>query len=129
MPTISKPMDKLELPIKLQKCTCGVSPKKILKTDLGGLVMAEWWLNSNHHCSLQTTSFEVFYCYKPPMLLNYIPRFTLNQVVENHLKHRTKILQNNIQNLLKVQNRPKIQADKRRKDKKYKEGDWVYLKH
>jgi LytS/YehU family sensor histidine kinase len=63
------------------------------------------------------------------MLLNYVPRFTLNQVVENHLKHRTKILQNNIQNLLKVQNKPKIQADKRRKDKKYKEGDWVYLKH
>lgn len=42
-------------------------------------------------------------------------------MVEDHLKHRTKILQSNIQNILKAQNRLKIQADKKKDKKIYKE--------
>jgi Integrase zinc binding domain/Integrase core domain/Chromo (CHRromatin Organisation MOdifier) domain len=92
------------------------------------IAMAEWWYNTNYHSSLKTTPFEALYGYQPPQLnMGTIPK-SINQTVNEVLvewQQTAKVLK---ENLIKAQNRMKRFADKKRSERTFQEGDWVYLK-
>jgi RNase H-like domain found in reverse transcriptase/Reverse transcriptase (RNA-dependent DNA polymerase)/Integrase zinc binding domain/Retroviral aspartyl protease/Integrase core domain/Retrotransposon gag protein/Chromo (CHRromatin Organisation MOdifier) domain len=92
------------------------------------IAMAEFWYNTNYHSSLKITPFEALYGYPPPQLgLGTAPK-SINQAVNELLEERqqtTKVLK---EQLLRAQNRMKKFADRRRSERTYQIGDWVYLK-
>ncbi|KAL6514874.1 hypothetical protein OROGR_020453 [Orobanche gracilis] len=105
---------------------CFVRPKP--KQWLEWLSWAEFCLNSNFNVSTGMTPFRALYGRDPPILIKagIIP-FKVEEV--NQLFHkRDSILDELKQNLLKAQDRMKVQADKRRREIDFHEGDWVYLK-
>jgi hypothetical protein len=92
------------------------------------LPMAEWWYNTNHHSSTGFTPFEAVYGYPPPSLLSYVPGTSANTVVDSQLRDRTTIITLLKEHLQQAQNRMKNQADKKRTERVFVEGDWVYLR-
>jgi hypothetical protein len=90
--------------------------------------LAEWWYNTNFHTSLNITPFEALYGYASPQLaLGTVPKGN-NQAVSGVLNERVQAARILKDQLLKAQNRMKKFADKRRLDRQFLVGDWVYLK-
>jgi Chromo (CHRromatin Organisation MOdifier) domain len=90
--------------------------------------LAEWWYNTNFHTSIQLTPFEALYGYPLPQLsLGVIPRSS-NQAVNEVLADRQSTLKVLKQHLTKAQERMKRYADRKRTERKFQLGDWVYLK-
>lgn len=90
--------------------------------------LAEWWYNTNFHTALQTTPFEALYGYVPPHLpMGSIPKSS-NPAVEQVLRDRQEAVKLLKIQLTKAQERMKHYADKRRSERKFQFGDWVYLK-
>ncbi|KAD2805602.1 hypothetical protein E3N88_38979 [Mikania micrantha] len=90
--------------------------------------LAEWWYNTTFHSSLGMTPFEALYGFPPPLHIPYLPKDSGDKEVDEVMKDReaaTAVLK---QSLLQAQNRMKQQADKRRTDREYEKGMWVYLK-
>lgn len=92
------------------------------------LFLAEYWYNTTFHSALGRTPFEVIY--------GTLPReFGVTQVdqctvpdLETWLKEREIMMDLLQQQLKNAQDRMKRQADKKRTDKEFAVGDWVYLK-
>lgn len=92
------------------------------------LALAEYWYNTNWHSSLGKSPFEVLYGHEPR-------HFGISNVqtsdipdLESWLEERksmTTLLQ---QQLLRVQQRMKSQADKNRSERSFAVGDFVWLK-
>ncbi|XP_018849027.1 uncharacterized protein LOC109012047 [Juglans regia] len=74
------------------------------------------------------TPFQALYGYPPPQLLSYIPGTSSKQTVDQTLQNRDQILKLLKENLESARNRMKIQADKHRTERKFEEGDLVYLR-
>ena len=106
------------------RCSAGDQPK----TWFRWLSLAEWWYNSNHHSAIQLTPFEALYGYPPPIHLPYLPESSNVQQVEVQLQDRESMLQLLKHHLQRAQSRMKMQADKRRVDRQFEMGAWVYLK-
>ncbi|XP_019246564.1 PREDICTED: uncharacterized protein LOC109226226 [Nicotiana attenuata] len=89
--------------------------------------LAEFWYNSNYHSSLKVTPFKVMYGYDPPQLsfelVSQNPIASINQVLKER-QLMTKILNGNLE---KAQNKIKL-LDKKRTEREFEAGDWVFLK-
>ncbi|KAK9684756.1 hypothetical protein RND81_10G229800 [Saponaria officinalis] len=88
----------------------------------------EFWYNTLYHSSLKVTPFEVLYGQPPPLHLPYLPGESKVDSVDRTLLDREEALQLIRMNLARAQNRMKQQANKRRSDREFKVGDYVYLK-
>ncbi|XP_078173973.1 uncharacterized protein LOC144567682 [Carex rostrata] len=72
--------------------------------------------------------FQALYGYEPPQLgSTSIPKGPV-EAVNTYLRDRQEALHQLKANLVKAQARSKQFADKNRSERKFKEGDWVYLK-
>src|SRR5664279_537493 len=92
------------------------------------LTLAEWWYNTTYHSAIKMSPFQALYGYEPPQLgLGSAPRSSV-EAVNSLLKDRQETLRQLKANLNKAQARNKQFADKNRSERKFKEGDWVYLK-
>ena len=56
------------------------------------LPLAEWWYNTSHHSSINTSLFEALYGYAPPLHLPYLPGETCNDTVDRSLQKREEML-------------------------------------
>ncbi|KAA8514829.1 hypothetical protein F0562_018008 [Nyssa sinensis] len=74
------------------------------------------------------TPFEMVYGQEPPRLLPYEPGATTVQAVEDEMRSRDFILTLARENLQEAQTRMKLYADKKRTEREYNVGDWVYLR-
>jgi len=92
------------------------------------LHLAEFWYNSSWHSALDRSPFEVLYGYSPRYFgidaIDACPSVELTDWLEDKL-----VMQNLIkQHLLLAQRCMKDQADKKRSERTFQTGDWVYLK-
>ena len=92
------------------------------------LSAAEWWYNTNFHSGLQCTPFEALYGYTPPQLSIGPLLETVVQAAEDVVMHRQQFLHLLKDNLATAQARMKFFADKRRNEREFAVGDWLYLK-
>lgn len=92
------------------------------------LPAAEWWYNTNFHTGLRYTPFEALYGCSPPQLSIGTLLETVVQAAEDAVMHRHQFLQLLKDNLATAQARMKFFADKKRTEREFLVGDWVYLK-
>jgi Integrase core domain/Chromo (CHRromatin Organisation MOdifier) domain len=106
------------------RCMVFQKPKDWIKW----VPLAEWWYNINYHSALHTTPFEALYGYSPPQLsLGSVPK-SPNQAVNDLLVERQSTIRVLREQLLRAQDRMKRFADKKRSERSFQVGDWVYLK-
>ena len=92
------------------------------------LYLAEFWFNTNFHSSLKLTPFEALYGYPPSKLVDYVPGTTRVAAVDLLLQDRQQLFSLLKTNLAAAQERMKWFADKKRVDRSFAVGDWVYLR-
>ncbi|XP_026433078.1 uncharacterized protein LOC113330486 [Papaver somniferum] len=92
------------------------------------LSLAEWWYNTNYHSSLKMTSFTALYGYIPPHIALPMEVTSSVAAVEDFLKERSAMLDILKETLSKNQEMMKIFADKKRTDRFFEVGDYVFLK-
>lgn len=102
----------------------GDKPKEWMKW----LSLAEYWYNTNLHSAIQTTPFEVVYGQPPPIHVPYVSGDSLVAMVDRTLTAREQAIKLLKFHLKRAQDRMKYMANKKRSDKEYEEGSWVYLK-
>ena len=83
---------------------------------------------THFHTATQATPYEVVYYQKPPIHLPYLPGESPNAVVDMSMQKREEILKILRGNLERAQHRMKMQAEKRRFERQFVLGDWVWLK-
>lgn len=93
------------------------------------LSLAEWWYNTTFHTAIRTTPYEIVYGQTPPLHLSYLPGESSSSVVDRSLQKREEVINMLKFHLLRAQNRMKQYADAKRSPRKFKVGDYVYLKH
>ncbi|KAJ1699965.1 hypothetical protein LUZ63_008477 [Rhynchospora breviuscula] len=92
------------------------------------LPLAEWWYNTSHHSAIQTTPFQALYGYAPTQIPMGQPPKSQIEAVNRVFRERHELnlqLRNQIK---KAHERMKKFANKKRSERKFKIGDWVYLK-
>ena len=90
--------------------------------------MVEWWYNTSYHTAIQMTPFEALYGQAPPQLGMGPYTKAKVAVVGDYLKERHKVDTILKQNLKQTQERMKKYADKRRSERRFDIGNWVYLR-
>jgi hypothetical protein len=92
------------------------------------LSLAEFWYNTNHYSAHNKTPFEVLYGHAPRHFGIAHEHQCKVLDVEQWLTDRVEMGNLIKQNLLQAQARMKAQADKKRQEREFQVGDWVYLK-
>lgn len=92
------------------------------------LPWAEYWYNTSYQTSAGMTPFRVLYGRDPPGLVPYTAVGDDHPLISQWLSQREKILSQLKRNLLKAQIRMKNNADKKRSEVAFTEGDWVFVK-
>ena len=92
------------------------------------LPWAEYWYNTSHHSSLNTSPFEIMYGRPPPTLHPYDVGVAQNEEVEREMKAREEALSKAKRKLEKAQERMKKRYDERRREEMFEPGEYVYLK-
>lgn len=92
------------------------------------LPLAEFWFNTNFHTSIKLTPFEALYGYPPPRVMDYVPSTTQVGAMDLLLRDRQQLLSLLKHNLTTSQERRKWYANKKRVDRSFNVGDWVYLR-
>jgi len=92
------------------------------------LPWAQFWYNSSHHQSLGMTPFQAVFGRLPPSISPYIEDGRDPSQLRDSLKQRDQLLSQLKANLLKAQHYMKMQADRKRRDLQFKEGDLVLVK-
>ncbi|KAM2118243.1 hypothetical protein ACFX1R_011686 [Malus domestica] len=106
------------------RCFVGGQPRKWVQW----LPWAEWCFNTSFHTSTKHTPFEIVYGYPPPQVIPYEMGTTKMETVEQELMNRDKVLLILKNNLMVAQNRMKQYTDKKRTERYFEVGDFVYLK-
>ncbi|WVZ85511.1 hypothetical protein U9M48_032433 [Paspalum notatum var. saurae] len=92
------------------------------------LSLAEFWYNTSYHSTLDKTPFEVIYACTPRHLgIDRVEACAIPDL-ETWLSQRNLMVQLLQQQLVRVQQRQKHQADKGRSERVFQVGDLVYLK-
>ncbi|XP_078170149.1 uncharacterized protein LOC144564426 [Carex rostrata] len=92
------------------------------------LPLAEWWYNTTFHSATKLTPFGALYGYPPPQFSMSSAPKSVVESVNLLLKDRQQALSQLKANLAKAQNRIKQFADRKRSERSFEKGDWVYLK-
>lgn len=90
------------------------------------LPWAEYWYNTNFHVSTGSTPFHTVYGRSPPNLSRFLPGEVKVEVVRLELQDRDEALRQLKYHLTKAQAQMKIQADKKRVDRMFDVGEWVF---
>jgi len=88
----------------------------------------EWWYNTNYHTFTRKTPYEILYGVVPPIHIPYTPKDSPVEVVDHYLTQREDMFKLIRSNLMQSQNRMAQQANKKRSERMFSEGDLVYLK-
>jgi len=72
--------------------------------------------------------FQALYEIPPPRLISYIPGTTANAEVDHRLRSREEVLSLLKENLWNAQEWMKLYADRKRSERVFQVGDWVFLK-
>lgn len=92
------------------------------------LSLAEFWSNTSYHSTLKTTPFEVLYGHKPRFFGIHNVADEAMTDVATWTRDRANMVSLLRQHLNRARQYMKEQADKKRSDRVFAEGDWVYLK-
>jgi hypothetical protein len=92
------------------------------------LSLAQWWYNSSHHSTLGMSPFQALYGYAPPQREWLVQEPTLVAAVEAVLQKRANMDHTLKKQLETARNKMKQMADKKRTEREFEEGDWVFLK-
>lgn len=92
------------------------------------LPLAEFWYNTNFHTGANATPYEILYGQPPPLHLPYLPGESNVAAVDRSMTARETAIQLLKHHLSRAQNRMKQITDKRRSDRQFREGEYVYLK-
>ena len=106
------------------RCFSSPWPKEWVKW----ISWAEYCYNTSVHMTTKKTPFEVVYGRPPPNLLSYVAGKTRTEAVEKELIARDEVLKALRENILLAQSRMKFYADKKRRDRSFEVGEWVYLR-
>ncbi|KAL4575440.1 hypothetical protein LXL04_022283 [Taraxacum kok-saghyz] len=89
---------------------------------------AEFWHNTTHHTSTNTTPFEIVYGRPPPTIFRYAPEEIKCEAVQQELQDRDEAIKQLKYHLLRAQSQMKSTPDKHRRDVEFQVGEWVFLK-
>jgi hypothetical protein len=92
------------------------------------LPLAEFWYNSSYHTAIGCSPFKVLYGYDPMFAATIVLSEEKDQSVHDLLMERQQCSEILKSRLAATHNRMKIQADKRRSDRVFQEGELVLLK-
>lgn len=105
------------------RCYAGAKPGRWSQW----LALVEWWYNTNYHSATKFSLFEALYGYAPPRFLSYISGTIANDSLDQHLRTWEHILTILKENLKLTQSRMKQYADIHKTERKFEEGNCVYL--
>jgi hypothetical protein len=106
------------------RCFIGDQPR----TWVIWLAWAEYWFNTSYHATTEKTPYEIVYGRKPPVITRWIQGETRVEAVQKELLDRDEALRQLRAQLLRAQDRMKHQADKKRCDRSFEIGEWVFVK-
>ncbi|KAL4562985.1 hypothetical protein LXL04_027016 [Taraxacum kok-saghyz] len=89
---------------------------------------AEFWHNTTHHTSTNTTPFEIVYGRPPPTLFRYAPEEIKCEAVQQELQDKDEVIKQLKFHQLRAQSQMKSTTDKHRRDVEFQIGEWVFLK-
>ncbi|KAL5788539.1 hypothetical protein ACOSP7_005488 [Xanthoceras sorbifolium] len=89
---------------------------------------AEYWYNTTHYASINTSLFELVYGRPPPVLSAKERGTTRNEEIEQELITRDEMLKRAKKELEKAQARMKKYYDLGRRNVEFEPGDYAYLK-
>lgn len=92
------------------------------------LPLAEFWYNTSFHSSANMSPYEAVYGQPPPQHLPYVPGESKVAVVAQNLQEREKMLLILKFHLLRAQHRMLQSANKKRSDRSFQIGDFVFVK-
>jgi hypothetical protein len=92
------------------------------------LPLAEFWYNTSYHTSIGCSPFKVLYGYDPVFAAAPVLTDEGDTTVHDLLTERQQCSEILKTRLAAAQNRMKIQADKKRSDRVFQEGEMVLLK-
>ncbi|PNX97977.1 hypothetical protein L195_g021217, partial [Trifolium pratense] len=98
------------------------------KTWANWIFWAEYWFNTSYHATTGQTPFEIVYGRAPPVITRWIQGETRVEAVQRELLDRDEAIRQLRQQLLRAQDRMKQQADKRRCERSFEVGEWVFVK-
>lgn len=89
---------------------------------------AEYWFNTSYHAATGHTPFEMVYGRPPPVITRWVQGETRVEAVQRELLDRDEALKQLREQLLRAQVRMKQIADKKRCDRSFEVGEWVFVK-
>lgn len=98
------------------------------KTWVHWVPWAEYWFNTTYHASTGKTPFEVVYGRTPPTITRWIQGEVRVEAVQKELLDRDEAIKQLKVHLLRAQDRMKQFADKKRCDRSFSIGEWVFVK-
>ncbi|WJX50794.1 hypothetical protein P8452_37049 [Trifolium repens] len=98
------------------------------KTWVLWIPWAEYWFNTTYHASTGKTPFEVVYGRTPPTMVRWIQGEIRVEAVQKELLDRDEAIKQLKAHLGKAQERMKNFADKKRCDRSFAIGEWVFVK-
>ncbi|MCH79447.1 Ty3/gypsy retrotransposon protein [Trifolium medium] len=98
------------------------------KTWVAWIHWAEFWFNTNFHSTTGKTPFEIVYGRLPPHVTRWVLGETRVEAVQRDLIDRDEALRQLRHQLLRAQEKMKNQADRKRVERSFMVGEWVFVK-
>jgi hypothetical protein len=98
------------------------------KTWGNWLAWAEYWFNTSFNASTGRTPYEIVYGRVPPTITRWVQGETRVAAVQKELLDRDEALKQLREQLMRAQYRMKQLADRKRCDKSFEVGEWVFVK-
>ena len=98
------------------------------RTWMNWVHWAEYWFNTTFHSATEKTPFEIVYGRPPPAMIRWGQGETRVEAVQRDLLDRDEALRQLKLQLKRAQDRMKNQADKKRSDRSFVPGEWVFVK-
>ncbi|PNY17867.1 hypothetical protein L195_g014621, partial [Trifolium pratense] len=89
---------------------------------------SEYWFNTSYHSATGQTPYEVVYGRAPPVITRWVHGETRVDAVQKELVDRDEALRQLRQQLHRAQDRMKQLSDKKRCDRSFEIGEWVFVK-
>ncbi|MCH80642.1 retrotransposon protein, partial [Trifolium medium] len=98
------------------------------KTWANWISWSEYWFNTSYHSATGQTPYEVVYGRTPPVITRWVQGETRVAAVQRELLDRDEALRQLREQLQKAQDRMKQLADRKRCDRSFEVGEWVFVK-
>jgi hypothetical protein len=98
------------------------------KTWSNWMAWAEYWFNTSFSASTGKTPYEIVYGRVPPTLTRWVQGEIRVEAIQKELLDRDEAIKQLREQLLKAQDRMKQLADRKRCDRSFEVGEWVFVK-